>query len=493
MQRFWSWLAVELGKRAGLVALVGLILTLVLGFGITRLEFATGQDSYLNKDDEVYIENVAYQDLFGGQAMLGLITMDDGHTIDELFDADGITQFRSLHDDLMADDAYVSVITPLTVLEYTDTLVQGDTPGGDPTRGIAGTITLRALAEAEPGSDEATARQEDSVRTLERAGEIPPDERTIDNPDWIDFLLFDNTGAIRRSQLTFLNDPSHASIVVRLPGNLSIDDEGVLAVAAMERMNELSFPNATVTATGAPILLDDINHYLRGGMLMLGGIAVAIMTLILLVLFDVRWRLLPLAVILVGVVWAFGLAGYLGIPLTIVTIAGLPVMLGVGIDYAIQLHARVEEEVILDRSDHPMQETARNLGPALLVVTFDAIFAFLALRFAQVPMLRDFGLLLAVGIAVICLNSIVMPLAALGIREYRSPTTGRDFRQGALGRLTVWLGSLPQVWAIPLAVASVAIFIGGIAVEDDLATADRPDRVGRPVVPDRAGHPHDRG
>ncbi|HET9548497.1 MAG TPA: MMPL family transporter, partial [Desertimonas sp.] len=257
-------------------------------------------------------------------------------------------------------------------------------------------------------------------------------------------------------------------IVVRLPGNLSIDDEGVLAVAAMERMNELSFPNATVTATGAPILLDDINHYLRGGMLMLGGIAVAIMTLILLVLFDVRWRLLPLAVILVGVVWAFGLAGYLGIPLTIVTIAGLPVMLGVGIDYAIQLHARVEEEVILDRSDHPMQETARNLGPALLVVTFDAIFAFLALRFAQVPMLRDFGLLLAVGIAVICLNSIVMPLAALGIREYRSPTTGRDFRQGALGRLTVWLGSLPQVWAIPLAVASVAIFIGGIAVEDDL-------------------------
>ena len=204
----------------------------------------------------------------------------------------------------------------------------------------------------------------------------------------------------------------------------------MLAVAAMDRMNELSFPNATVTATGAPILLDDINNYLRGGMLMLGGIAVAIMTLILLVLFDVRWRLLPLAVILVGVVWAFGLAGYLGIPLTIVTIAGLPVMLGVGIDYAIQLHARVEEEVILDRSDHPIQETARNLGPALLVVTFDAVFAFLALRFAKVPMIRDFGLLLAVGIAVICLNSIVMPLAVLGIREYRSPTKGRDFRRG---------------------------------------------------------------
>ena len=107
--------------------------------------------------------------------------------------------------------------------------------------------------------------------------------------------------------------------------------------------------------------------------------------------------------ILVGVIWAFGLAGYLGIPLTIVTIAGLPVMLGIGIDYAIQMHARVEEEVVIDRAEHPIQETARNLGPALLVVTFDAIFAFAALRFAKVPMIRDFGLLLAVGIAAICL------------------------------------------------------------------------------------------
>ena len=78
MQRFWSWLAVKLGKHAGIVSVVGLVVTLVLGFGITQLEFATGQDSYLNKNDQVYKDNVAYQDLFGGQAMLTVITMDDG-------------------------------------------------------------------------------------------------------------------------------------------------------------------------------------------------------------------------------------------------------------------------------------------------------------------------------------------------------------------------------------------------------------------------------
>ena len=209
-------------------------------------------------------------------------------------------------------------------------------------------------------------------------------------------------------------------------------------------------------------------------MLTLGGIAVAIMVVILLLLFKVRWRLLPLLVILVGVVWAFGLAGYLGIPLTIVTIAGLPVMLGVGIDYAIQMHARVEEEAVLDRSEHPIQETARNLGPALLVVTFDAIFAFAALHFAKVPMIRDFGLLLAVGIAAICLCSIILPLAILGIREHRSPTTGKDFREGALGKIVVFLGRVPSGFAIPLAIASVVIFVWGISVEDDLTLQTDP-------------------
>ena len=77
-------------------------------------------------------------------------------------------------------------------------------------------------------------------------------------------------------------------------------------------------------------------------------------------------------------------------------------------------------------------------------MTFDAIFAFAALHFAKVPMLREFGLLLIIGVAAICVNSIMGTLAILGIREYRSPTKGHDFREGPLGRLTVRLGSLSE-------------------------------------------------
>ena len=115
MQRFWSVLAVTLGKRAGLVSVICLGVTLVLGIGITQLEFATGQDSYLNKDDQVAKDNVTYQDLFGGQAMLTVITMDEGHTVDELFTPENRAQLQQFHDDLLATKTVHGVITPLTI------------------------------------------------------------------------------------------------------------------------------------------------------------------------------------------------------------------------------------------------------------------------------------------------------------------------------------------------------------------------------------------
>jgi uncharacterized protein len=465
VERFWRFIAVELGKHAGLVSVIGLLVTLILGFGITRLEFSTGQDSYLNKSDTVYKDNVDYQRLFGGQAMLTLVTMDKGHTVNELFTPENQAKWRALEEQIGEGDGIVGVISPRTVLEFSDGLVQS--PSGDPTQSVAGRALLSASAR-EPSPEGQAARSADAATTLQRLNAVPPDQRTLDNPAWVDFLLHNNQGEIRRALRTFIIDDTHAQVVTRLVGNASITEEGAASDHVVESAEELRFDDASVITTGAPVLLKDINDYLTGGMLTLGAIAIAIMVVILLVLFDVRWRLLPLAVILIGIVWAFGLAGYIGIPLTIVTIAGLPVLLGVGIDYAIQMHARVEEEVVIDRAEHPIQETARGLCPALLVVTFDAVFAFAALRFAKVPMLRQFGLLLAVGIAVICLCSIIAPLAALGIREYKSPTKGKDFRAGPLGRLVVWLGALPAGVAVPLTIVSVVVFAGGIIVEDRL-------------------------
>ena len=158
-------------------------------------------------------------------------------------------------------------------------------------------------------------------------------------------------------------------------------------------------------------------------------------------------------------------------------------MLGIGIDYAIQMHARVEEEVVIDRAAHPIQETARNLGPALLVVTFDAIFAFAALHFAKVPMLREFGLLLV--------DRRRRDLPQQHHRDARDPRhprvqvadEGQDFREGALGRLVgAARVASRRALAPALAIASLVVFVGGMLVEGKLVLQTDPIAVGQPEL-----------
>src|SRR3954453_7627410 len=248
MYRFWSRLAVELGKRAGLVSVIGLLVTLILGIGITRLDFATGQDSYLNKSDQVYKDNVAYQELFGGQAMLTVISMEPGHTIEELFTPKNREQFDRFHQTLSDTGDYQGIITPVTVLEFSHSLVY--TPDGNPATSVAGKATLTALGKEEPGSPQQQARNDDNAQTLTRLIAIPLEQRTLDNPEWVKFLLYDNTGAIRKPLRSFFPDSTHAQIITRLLGNESLDEEGAVSTQAKREAERLQFDNASTVTTG---------------------------------------------------------------------------------------------------------------------------------------------------------------------------------------------------------------------------------------------------
>ena len=451
---------------------MGLLITLVLGFGITQLHFSAGQDTVLNPTDRVAIDNAQYQSLFGGQAILVMYSADRGRDISDLNSKANVVKFDQIDRALKKrPDLIDSVITPATLLDWSNRLLTS--PDGNPLHSVGARAILAAVQNA-PAGQARDARTKDAMVTLTRAGAIRPEDRVAGSRAWMEFLLHGNDGKVRPALAPFFPDNRHSFVIVQLKGNASLEEATAGSRLVQQTVTEHPLDGASATVGAAPLLLNELNDYLRGGILILGGIAVVVMALILLLLFDVRWRLLPLGVVVIGVIWAFGLAGYLGIPLSAVTIAGLPVLLGVGIDYAIQMHARIEEEVIINGSPHPIQETSRHLCPALLVVTFDAIFAFAALHFAKVPMIRTFGVLLAIGIAVICFASIVLPLAVLGNREYHSPTTGRDYRHGILGRTAVHLGRLPK-WSAPLlASLSIGVFLAGVTVEHKVAVQTDP-------------------
>jgi hydrophobe/amphiphile efflux-3 (HAE3) family protein len=471
MRNVWSWLGLHLGKRAGTVSVIGLAITILFGLGLTQLKFVTSNASYLNPTDKAQIENQNYEKLFGGDPIVTMFTMKPGNTTDNLFTPANVAEFESVQRQLKADPSVFSAITPLDAVQLSATLSKS--PTGSPTDSLAGKLLLSAY-QRDPSAAGKAIRLKNITTLAADEAAIPASQQVLANPTWVHFLTHNVNGSMRASSAAFIPNNGHAAMIVFLKGNLSIDQESAAASSVQAIVDGATFQNTTTLTTGVPALLRTINNYLKSGMLTLGAIAAVVMIIILLLLFNVRWRLLPFLIVIIGLIWGFGLTGYFGIPLTLASVAGLPVLLGVGIDYAIQMHSRVEEEVILARSPHPIQATARHLGPALLVVTFDAVFAFAALLFAKVPMIRQFGGLLIVSVIAVCVCSIIGPLAILGIREYKSPTRGHDFSTGRLGRLTAWLGSVPAKAAIPFALVAIVIFAGGLAVESHITLQTDP-------------------
>ncbi|MDZ7675688.1 MAG: MMPL family transporter [Acidimicrobiales bacterium] len=400
-----------------------------LAFGATNLEFATGQDSYLNSDSQTAIDNQRYQEDFGGETLILLFEATDDADISGILNrGDNLQEFERLEQELRDIPEVYSVLTPLTSLEFSENITVSGT----------GTTALSSALEREPDPDAAARRQEDLNTTLAR---LPADdERQLGTETWDQFLLFGNenvevtdgqatlpTGddrVVRASlQATFPNLETAVGGVV-LEGNADLDTLSAGTEKVLEVMDTVDLDGFEITVTGSPVFLKDINDYLQGGMLTLGAIALAVMAVILFLLFRVRWRFLPLLSTVVGVAWGFALLGYIDVDLSLVTISGLPILIGLGIDFAIQIHNRIEEEAALDHDEHPISETVANVAPAVIAATIAAVVAFLALQISQVPMIRDFGVMLAIGIVALVFCGIVLPVTILGVREYRSRTRG---------------------------------------------------------------------
>ena len=471
MEKLWRDLGFQLGKRWVVVLLAFAVVTGVLALGATSLEFATGQDSYLDGDSQTAIDNELFQDAFGGEALILLFQATDDADISQLLGrGDNLAELERLEAELRAIPEVYSVIAPLTSLRYSEAILDSG----------AGTAALSSAVDREPDPEAKALRQQDLATTLARLPD--PDQRTLGTDVWDSFLLFGNdnvtlddagepvlpTGddrVVRASLRSTFPDLRTAVGGVLLEGNADLDSLSSGTEAVLAVMDTADLDGFEVIVTGSPVFLKEINDYLKGGMLTLGAIALAVMAVILFVLFRVRWRFLPLLSTVVGVAWAFSILGYVDVDLSLVTISGLPILIGLGIDFAIQIQNRIDEEASVDRQAHPISETLANVGPALVAATIAAVVAFLALEISRVPMIRDFGIMLAIGIVTLVFCGIVLPATILGAREYHSRSAGHGEGESIVERLVVRLGSLPTAAAIPLVVASIALFLGGVALE----------------------------
>ena len=324
------------------------------------------------------------------------------------------------------------------------------------------------------GAEFAQQRQADALR-LAGVGEL-----TLNNPAFVDFILFDEKGNVRPELQNVITDPQHALMVVRLAGNMSIDEQAAAAGQIVKTVRATNFEGLDVLPSGPAVLIKEINDSMRDSMVRMAVLATVIMAAVLSFLFPVRWRPLSLPVVLVGCVWAFGLMGLLGLPLTMVTISGLPILIGLGVDFAIQFHSRFDEETHRQpNAASALRESLTHIGPAIAVAVLAATLGFLVLHISRVPMVRDFGSMLAVGTAILFLTVLFILNAILFLRDRRAqedqadqPLTARFRVENVVQTLT--RNTVGRV--LPIVVVGLFIALIGMLVDSRIPIQTDPER-----------------
>jgi hypothetical protein len=262
-------------------------------------------------------------------------------------------------------------------------------------------------------ADGAAAREDEELsqlESLERAAggtglnAVP----SITDESFIRRIVFGSRGTTPRSRLRYLFPNGGAALIqVRLRASLTSaqQTQAIRWIREAVRMPEFRLPaGGSYVVSGVPVVVSDLAGQISGAIGLLLIVALGVMALVLSLLFGRRPRLLALAVALAATGITFGALALAGVALTLASVAVLPVLIGLAVDYGVQLQSRAQ------------QDGVRAAVPAITTAALATAAGFAVLELSPVPMVRGFGLVLVVGVAIalVCTFAVVPAALALG-------------------------------------------------------------------------------
>jgi uncharacterized protein len=218
------------------------------------------------------------------------------------------------------------------------------------------------IAAARGAGQEVLGRFQQQILELAvQTGQTGPPR--IDDPRFVSSIVFDTrfAGGVPKARFSdFFPNPEAALIAVRLRPELGEAQRGAAielfrdAVAHDDfRLRAGGGEDPSYVVSGVPVVVEGLTKELEHEIFILLGVALAVMAVTLVIVFGPPLRLLPLAVALVATAIAFGGLAAFGGSLTMASLAVLPVLIGLAVDYAIQFQARFREAVARRPAQRP--------------------------------------------------------------------------------------------------------------------------------------------
>lgn len=264
---------------------------------------------------------------------------------------------------------------------------------------------------------------QEQAAQLIQAGLSPQDllGASLTNRAFVTSIVFDETtdGNPPKSKFGYLFPSEQGALIsIRLQPDLADDTRREAIGLIREALADDTFAlrNGSYEISGVPVVIEGLADEISGQIVILFAAALAVMALVLVTVFGPPLRLLPLFIAIGAAGFAFGLLSLIGGTLTMASVAVLPVVIGLAVDYAIQLQARFREAAAQgERPPAAAVIAAVRGGPVIGTAAIATSVGFLSLVLSPIPMVREFAIALVAGIFAALAISLTAGLAALSM------------------------------------------------------------------------------
>ncbi len=451
-------------ERPTPVIVAAVLLTLIGALAALRLEADRSPDSLVNRGSGTYAATQTFYDQFGAEPVEVLVKGD----LRQLLLTDNLGHLLALESCLSGKAPGGQVISGQPAPPVCAAIAQLD-----PSAVVFGPATfLNQFAiqaqkllgkEAQGAGERAQQAAQQAALRAKKSGLSVADQRqaaaTAYQQTMVRFYQQLQSLAIQYGQtgIPRLNDPRFVSSVIcddrlpactpkaRLSGIVPSSDSALISVrlrpdlSDSQRSEAISlFRQAVADPTfqlqkgaafdtqpsyvvsGVPVVFEGLAQELSTQIFILLAAALAAMVITLAAVFRSPLRLLPLAIALGATGIVFGFLSLAGGSLTMASIAVLPVLIGLSVDYAIQFQARFLEAVRAGSSPpRAAVEAAARGGPVIATAGLATVAGFAVLVLSPIPMVRGFALLLVLGIVVAFALALTVGLSALSLLSTR--------------------------------------------------------------------------
>ncbi len=145
----------------------------------------------------------------------------------------------------------------------------------------------------------------------------------------------------------------------------------------------------------------------------------AILTIVCLLFMSIKKGFISLLAIVFGTIWVFGGVGFIGLGINSMMSAAISMIMGIGIDFGIQVVNRFTQERKINSIKESMKNTLENTLPQMFMTTLAALIGFRAMSLGQLTLMGDLSIMMSLGIMFCFLAATLIIPPILVINEKR--------------------------------------------------------------------------